>query len=382
MAPVRDRHRGGGSSRLARWVTRGLMTLGGTGIAVLVSASFATSASADDGDGGSLGGLVSGITGSVHEVTAPVTEPAGQVAGTATGFIADDVAAAATESAPSEVGEAAAPSAALPVSRVVVEPVAAQVIEPVVRDVVTPVVEQTVTPVVDDVIEPALRDLSPATDAVSAALIPATGVVAEAIRPVTDGVVAPVVAGVVRPAAKVIEPVVGPLTSAIAPALSPVRDAADPVLTPVRETVGVIPADSENPGSGAPAGPEAIATDPASAAVTPPGRPLSAGATTGGTHRPFGITPADAVLISGSERAHAPEPRVGTVDVAITASGPPAPGAPASSGTAGMSHTAGSADADLARGLTVPANDLSVSPATAPPSAFLEVLLEVAVAPD
>ena len=345
MALARDRHRDGGRTRLARWVTRGLQTLGGTGIIVLASAGLAASASADDGES-LVGEVVAGITGTVG--TAPVTP------------------------APAPVPAAVAEAQELPVLDV-----SAAVVEPAPRDVVAPAVE-AVAPVVERVAAPTAEHV---TQPVVAELTPVTSAVTDVLSPVVDGVVRPVtdelepVLSVVRPVTDELEPVTGLVTEVVSPVLSPVAGTPLPCLGPEVDVVPAAGGPSVWPSTGSAV--LATATDPVTsrssdgAAAT-----LHLAASAAGRS----ITVAMPSLISeGSQSASDPGAAAG--GRSTTSSGLPV-SAPPASGSVGPSHGAGSADADLARSLAQPVNDLSLTPAAAPPSAFLEVLLEISVAPD
>ncbi|MCK6210873.1 hypothetical protein KZX45_09995 [Georgenia sp. EYE_87] len=299
MALARDRHRDGGTTRLARWVTRGLMTLGGTGLVVLASAGFAASASADDGET-LVGEVVDGIAGTV-EAAAPEAVAVPQEAPVA------DVTA--------------------PVSREA-EPIVQQTVEPVVRDVVVPVASEAAEPAAA-VVEPVVRDV--VAPAVREAAVPAAAVVE------------PVVRDVVAPAIQDVAPVVETVAAAV--------DASEPGL-------GLAPETDVGP----------VGASPDDDVSSEAGRSL-----------PVAMPPESPLLSAGTGAA--PDLAAATGDRSTTPSGLPA-SAPASSSSLSTSHGAGSPDADLARGLAVPANDLSLSRATAPPSAVLEVLLEISVAPD
>ncbi|GAA4286925.1 hypothetical protein [Georgenia daeguensis] len=332
------------------------MTIGGTGIVVLATAGFASSASADDGE--SLAGeVVAGVTGTVGEATA-IAPPA---IGAATQEFVTEVTAPISSEAEPAVQRAVEPprDVAAPVVLGAVEPSAA-VVEPAVRDVVAPAVvgvapavEQVVAPVAENVAAPVVEELTPVTNAV------------------TD-VLAPVVNGVVRPVTDALEPVSGPVTEVLVPLL-PVADSPAPGLSQNPE-VDDVPA-GVNPGAGPSidAGP---APSPVSSAAPPPDRAAGGAADASEAGRAVRVATA-APIAAGSQDGAVP----GAVTDGSTSPSPPSR-VPAPPGSAGTSHGAGSADADLARSLDLPPNDLSLSPAAAPPSAFLEVLLEISVAPD
>jgi hypothetical protein len=114
-------------------------------------------------------------------------------------------------------------------------------------------------------------------------------------------------------------------------------------------------------------------------AVTPPARAVDTDVVaTSEAGPPVPVAVPSPVAVPGQ---HTSDPGAARGDSSTAPPNLPA-SAPASSGSVGTPSGAGSADGDLARGLALPANDLSLSPAAAPPSALLEVLLEISVAPD
>jgi hypothetical protein len=334
-------HRDGRSGRLARWVRHGLMTLGGTGAAVLVSAGFATSAAADDGET-LLRGVTSAVTETVDDAAAPVVRE-----------VASPVGSVATEAV-----RPAVRAVAEPVVQGATEPVAEEVLAPVVHSTAAATVEKVVAPVVRDVAEPVKQVTEPVkqvTEPVVGAAAPlvqpvlqdvveplAEGGVAPVVEPVADGVVAPLVGAIVTP---VVDGVLDPAVDAV---VAPVPGG---VLDPVGD-VAVVPAvvPGVEPDLGHATGPsEPLARDLAVATRqnTPAGRATphaSSGAPSG--------------------------PLLATL-----------PGPAASVASAG-NHPSGGTDTDLAGRFAAPLNDLGLCPGAVPPSASLDVLLEVAVAPD
>lgn len=326
MALARDRHRDGGTTRLARWVTRGLVTLGGTGLVVLASAAFAASASADDGET-LVGEVVHGIAGTVE---------------------------AAAPEAVAEPQEAPVADVTAPVSREA-GPIVQQTVEPVVRDVVVPAASEAAEPAAA-VVEPVVRDvLAPA---VRAAAVP------------VEAVVEPVVRDVVAPAIQDVAPVVETVVAAV--------DASEPGRGLAPE-IDVVPVGA-SPDHEVSTGHAALDDGRDPAVATQPDRAAASDAVAGGAVRSLPVARSESPLLSAGSSA-APDLAAAAGDSSTMPSGLPV-SAPASSSSVSTSHGAGSPDADLARGLAVPANDLSLSRATAPPSAVLEVLLEISVAPD
>lgn len=328
--------REGGSARLTRWLRRGLMAAGGTGVAVLASAGFATSAAADDGEG-LLGGVTSTVAQTVDDAAAPVVREL------ASPVVEEGVTAAVRPVV--RVAEPVAQGATGAVADNVVAPVVKEVVEPVVREVAQPVADVTeqVVQGVAPVVRPVLEDV---------------------VEPVTEGVGAPVVDGVLAP-------VTG---TSVVPIIAPV----------VGSTNEAPPGGTESSSSSAPDLAEATQRDTPAAAVER-AQPREAAALRGSVGPAFDVhllvgtaippTAHGSSTVIGSGAPHAPDGAPsGPLPAAL-------PGPPTSAASPG-NHSAGAMDADVARGFIAPGNDLSFSIAAASPSASLDVLLEVAVAPD
>jgi hypothetical protein len=227
----------------------------------------------------------------------------------------------------------------------------------------------------------------------------ATGSVRDVAPPVGDvvepvGVAAPVVDAVLAPIVKdevapVLDLVVTPVLPILDPVVTPVLPILDNVIVPVTDP-GPAPAagptapaaqDAEpiNPEAAAPpsawAGPGVAASDPFLNALTGGHRQLSDAAGGTATDAPWSNAPSFAAppVPPPAAAVDAGKPRSQLPDGALAPAGP---------GVTATAPTSGSAYADVARGLPLPHAGLSPSPAAAKPPAFLDVLLEVAVAPD